>query len=339
MPFAADFREDLEGLLARAWEVRPKLVYVANPDNPMGTCHPAADVGAFLEALPGDTTFLYDEAYHEFAPPEAVLPLEVRDPRLIRLRTFSKAYGLAGARIGYCVADGVAAKADRIRQHFGLNVVAQAGALAALRDDAHLSKVVREVAAGREEYYRVAAAHGLPCVESATNFGEDTRRGARARARRLTPTGAPPFQIQQQWPSTWARRRGRPGRWRLWRGWACSSAGRRPRASTRTSGSRWAARPSGRRSPRRCPGPSQASDGGPRLCVFVLRGGVFLVARRVEGRVRVPVRGAAAAHPSMHPPRPRRRRTFHTLTEWKSPNQAEVARFLSITNPSHTSSV
>ena len=188
VPFAADFREDLEGLLARAWEVRPKLVYVANPDNPMGTCHPAADVGAFLEALPGDTTFLYDEAYHEFAPPEAVLPLEVRDPRLIRLRTFSKAYGLAGARIGYCVADGVAAKADRIRQHFGLNVVAQAGALAALRDDAHLSKVVREVAAGREEYYRVAAAHGLPCVESATNFGEDTRRGARARARRLTPT-------------------------------------------------------------------------------------------------------------------------------------------------------
>ena len=51
MPFAADFREDLEGLLARAWEVRPKLVYVATPDNPMGTCHPAADVGA-PEAAP-----------------------------------------------------------------------------------------------------------------------------------------------------------------------------------------------------------------------------------------------------------------------------------------------
>ena len=182
VPFAADFREDLEGLLARAWEVRPKLVYVSNPDNPMGTCHPAADVEAFLEALPGDTTFLYDEAYHEFAPPEAVLPLEVRDPRLIRLRTFSKAYGLAGARIGYCVADGVAAKMDKIRQHFGLNVVAQAGALAALRDDAHLRKVVREVAAGREEYYWVAAAHGQPCVESATNFGEGAQ-AAEARGR------------------------------------------------------------------------------------------------------------------------------------------------------------
>ena len=104
-------------------------------------------------------------------PPESLLPLDTADPRIIRMRTFSKAYGMAGARIGYAIATPeMIATFDKIRLHFGVNLVAQAGALASLADTDYLASVTAAVATGRDEYAALAAELGLTALPSATNF-------------------------------------------------------------------------------------------------------------------------------------------------------------------------
>lgn len=147
-----------------------KLVYVANPDNPSGGFVERPALAALRAALPDDVLLFLDEAYADFVPREQ-LPEDVIDPRTIRTRTFSKAYGMAGARIGYalCSAETVTTF-QKLRLHFGVNRTAQIGALAALGDDAFLRGVVAEVERGREEYHALAARHGLPSLPSATNF-------------------------------------------------------------------------------------------------------------------------------------------------------------------------
>ncbi|MEO0821037.1 MAG: pyridoxal phosphate-dependent aminotransferase [Pseudomonadota bacterium] len=169
VPYRGD-AEDPEALAAAARTQGARLVYLANPDNPMGSFHGAARIAALLEALPEGCLLCLDEAYGEFAP-EALLPLDPEDRRVIRFRTFSKAYGLAGLRVGYAIAHpDTAAAFDRVRNHFGVNRMAQAGALAALGDGAHLASVRAAVAASREEIGRIAAANGLTALPSATNF-------------------------------------------------------------------------------------------------------------------------------------------------------------------------
>lgn len=167
VPYRSDFRNDLEGLAALAHEVRPHLVYLANPDNPTGTWYSPAELAAFRAALPEDAVLVLDEAYVDFAPQSTDGTAIGFDPRVIRLRTFSKAHGLAGLRIGYMLAHkDIVAAFDKIRHHFGVNRVAQAGALASLSDAEFLRSVVSAVSAGRSDYTRL----GLPCVPSATNF-------------------------------------------------------------------------------------------------------------------------------------------------------------------------
>ena len=166
-----DDRIDLEALLDAVRRVDAPLVYLANPDNPMGTWHDAAQVRAFIDALPETTLLVLDEAYIEFAPASAVFPIGADDPRVIRMRTFSKAHGMAGARIGYAIAPSrTIAGLGRIRNHFGVNRIAQAGALASLEDPAFIASVVAEVARGRDEYHALARRLGLASVASATNF-------------------------------------------------------------------------------------------------------------------------------------------------------------------------
>jgi histidinol-phosphate aminotransferase len=170
MPYRND-QNDLQALAEAVARVSARLVYLANPDNPSGTCHSAADILAFLERLPVDCLLLLDEAYSDFAPAEAIPAMDANDPRVLRLRTFSKAYGMAGARIGYAVGDTQTISAfDKIRLHFGVNLLAQAGALAALEDTDYLQQVVAEVEKGRQEYAELARSLGLLSIPSVANF-------------------------------------------------------------------------------------------------------------------------------------------------------------------------
>jgi len=166
-----DDREDPDALIAAARETGAKLVYIANPDNPMGTWHGAERIAAMIEALPEGTLMVLDEAYIEFAPTGTAPEIDPDDPRVIRMRTFSKAHGLAGARMGYAVgAPGLIAAFDKVRNHFGLSRVSQAGALAALDDAGWLSEVRAKVSVARGRIAEIAAANGLKALPSATNF-------------------------------------------------------------------------------------------------------------------------------------------------------------------------
>ncbi|MHA7876864.1 pyridoxal phosphate-dependent aminotransferase [Roseivivax sp.] len=171
VPFAADEREDLPALLDRARETGAKLVYFANPDNPMGSWWSGEEVAAQLDRIPEGTLLLLDEAYVEFGPAGTAPAIDPDDPRVIRMRTFSKAHGLAGLRVGYaCGAPGLIRAFDKVRDHFGMNRPAQVAALASLNDRVWLEEVRAGVAKAKERIAKIAAANGLTALPSATNF-------------------------------------------------------------------------------------------------------------------------------------------------------------------------
>lgn len=170
VPYADD-HEDPGALLTKAREVGAKLVYLSNPDNPMGTWHSGAALATALDALPDDCLMVLDEAYVECAPRGTALAVPIDDPRVIRMRTFSKAYGMAGARVGYAMgAASLIRSFDKIRNHFGMNRVAQIGALAALHDQSWLQKTTRDIDAARARIDQIATQSGLTTLPSATNF-------------------------------------------------------------------------------------------------------------------------------------------------------------------------
>ena len=179
-----DDRIDLDALLDGVRRTGAPLVYLANPDNPMGTWHAADAVASFIAELPEDCVLVLDEAYVEFGPDNIDLPVTPSDPRVIRMRTFSKAHGMAGARIGYAVAHvDIIQALNKIRHHFGINRVAQAGALASLSDTQFMRDVLKAVDAGRADYARLAEELGLRAIPSATNFVALDMGGDCARAR------------------------------------------------------------------------------------------------------------------------------------------------------------
>ncbi|WP_298857773.1 pyridoxal phosphate-dependent aminotransferase [uncultured Sulfitobacter sp.] len=170
VPYVND-HEDPISLFAKAAEVDAKLVYLANPDNPMGSHHRGADIVKAMKALPTGTLLVLDEAYVECAPEGTALPLPADDPRVIRMRTFSKAYGLAGARVGYAIGHPDLIEAfHKVRNHFGMNRAAQAGALAALKDHGYLAEVQQQIAGARDRITQIALQNGLMPLPSATNF-------------------------------------------------------------------------------------------------------------------------------------------------------------------------
>jgi histidinol-phosphate aminotransferase len=166
-----DDREDPQSLLDLARREGARLIYLSNPDNPMGSWWGAADVEAMIAALPGATLLLLDEAYGEFAPPATLPPLDVTNPQVLRFRTFSKAYGMAGLRVGYAIGHASIISAfDKVRNHFGVTRIGQQAAIAALGDDAHLRNVLDKTAAAKAEIAAIATRHGLQPLPSATNF-------------------------------------------------------------------------------------------------------------------------------------------------------------------------
>ncbi len=169
-PFVNDM-EDPDSLIDLARKENAALIYIANPDNPMGSWHSAETMQAMIEAVPEGALLCLDEAYIEFAPNGTAPAIDVTDRRVIRFRTFSKAYGMAGARVGYAIAhEDLATAFNKVRNHFGVNRIAQAGALAALADQDYLREVKAKVAASRDLIGAIAVENGLQALPSATNF-------------------------------------------------------------------------------------------------------------------------------------------------------------------------
>lgn len=165
------WHEDPQALLDLGRATGSRLIYLANPDNPMGSHHPATVVADLIANLPDGTLLVLDEAYVDLAPEGTAATVAPDDPRVIRFRTFSKAYGMAGARVGYALAEpGLAAAFDRVRNHFGVGRIVQAGALAALADHDHLTRVRAQTLTARAQLSAIAAACGLTPLPSATNF-------------------------------------------------------------------------------------------------------------------------------------------------------------------------
>lgn len=150
-----------------------KLVFIANPDNPTGTYVTKKEFSAFLRDLPSDVIVFMDEAYYEFVEAgdyPQTLP-QVRDRSLIVTRTFSKAYGLAGLRVGYGIAQPpMIAAMEAVREPFNVNSLAQVAATAALEDTQFLSRTLRTIREGRRYLTSELDALHVRHVPSATNF-------------------------------------------------------------------------------------------------------------------------------------------------------------------------
>ena len=182
VPLAAGDRHDLEAM-ADAITERTRLVLVCTPNNPTGTTVTDAELELFLERVPRDVVVVIDEAYLEFvtAPdaPDAVAVHRSR-PNVVVLRTFSKAYGLAGLRVGYAVAhEPVALALRQAAIPFGVNSLAQVAAVASLTASDELEVRVKELVAERERVLAALAEQGWELSDSQANFvwfglGDDT---------------------------------------------------------------------------------------------------------------------------------------------------------------------
>ena len=170
---AKDYGHDLDAMLA-AITPNTRVVFVANPNNPTGTCARREDLARFVAAVPDNVVLALDEAYIEFLDEPLDLLPEIRagrKPNLLLMRTFSKIYGLAGLRLGYGIGHpDLIAELEKIRQPFNINAIAQAGALAALDDTAHADKTRRNNSRGLKFYARAFRKLGLEFIPSSANF-------------------------------------------------------------------------------------------------------------------------------------------------------------------------
>lgn len=184
---ASDYGHDLDAM-ADAIDADTRLVFIANPNNPTGTFIPAPAIEAFLDRVPSNVVVVLDEAYNEYLAAELQFESSqwVRTyPNLVVSRTFSKAYGLAGLRVGFAIAQpALTDLMNRIRQPFNVNSLAQAAACAALTDRAFLEQGARNNVAGYRQFTAAFEELGLEYVPSYGNFvlvrvGDDDDAGAR----------------------------------------------------------------------------------------------------------------------------------------------------------------
>ncbi|SFB03146.1 histidinol-phosphate aminotransferase [Collimonas sp. OK607] len=184
---AKDYGHDLEAMAAAITD-DTKLIFIANPNNPTGSFIPAAELEAFLARVPANIVVVLDEAYNEYLLPELQydsIAWVRKYPNLLVSRTMSKAYGLAGLRIGFGIAQPVITDLlNRIRQPFNVNSLAQAAAVAALSDTAFLQRSAQLNRDGYKELTQTFDELGLEYVPSFGNFvmvkvGEDEAAGAR----------------------------------------------------------------------------------------------------------------------------------------------------------------
>ncbi|MGA9664853.1 MAG: histidinol-phosphate transaminase [Gallionella sp.] len=190
---ARDFGHDLDAMRKAAVEQHAKLVFIANPNNPTGTFLTADALHQFLRALPPQILVMLDEAYNEYLPEDcrydSVAWLK-EFPNLIVSRTFSKAYGLAGLRVGYAFAHAqVADMMNRVRQPFNVNSLAQAAAVAALQDTDFVKQTFDLNLRGMKMMVDGLTRMGLAHIPSYGNFVSFKVRDAARIYRRLLELG------------------------------------------------------------------------------------------------------------------------------------------------------
>jgi histidinol-phosphate aminotransferase len=174
IPLDSEFRHDLPAM-ARAISDKTRLVFVANPNNPTGTIVRRKELDPFVKDLPTHVTLVLDEAYYEFAADEPDYPSSLdyiaQGYNVIGLRTFSKAYGLAGIRVGYGFAqEPVVDAINRAREPFDVNSLAQVAAIAALEDEEHVTNTVSNNREGLRLLADAFASVGAKPMESYANF-------------------------------------------------------------------------------------------------------------------------------------------------------------------------
>lgn len=171
VPNKPDWTHDLNGFLDAVTD-RTRIIFITNPTNPVGTVVTQQEIDEFMDKVPEHVLVCFDEAYREFSdnPPDTLK--FVREGRnVIVLRTFSKAYGLAGLRVGYGVApEHVTGMLHKARAPFNLHVLAQEAALAALADAEHVRRTVENNAAGMRFYEDAFREMGLEWIPSQGNF-------------------------------------------------------------------------------------------------------------------------------------------------------------------------
>ena len=170
---AKDWGHDLQSML-EAINKDTKIVFIANPNNPTGTFIKKNEMIRFLEKVPSQVIVLLDQAYFDYSNYESedVSFSLVEDfPNLVISRTFSKAYGLAGLRVGYSVSSSyIADYLNRVRQPFNVNSLALAAAESALKDDEHLERCLRINKDEKERLYKFFISNGYDYIESFANF-------------------------------------------------------------------------------------------------------------------------------------------------------------------------
>ena len=169
-----DLRFDLEALAAAITD-RTRLIFLCNPNNPTGTIVTAGEVAEFMRRVPETAIVVFDEAYHEFVDspdyPEGLAYVKEGRRNVVVLRTFSKAYGIAGIRLGYGIAHpDLLAPLRAATESFPVNRLAQVAGLAALEDDEFMARTAAMNAAGRAQLYREFDRLGLAYAPSHTNF-------------------------------------------------------------------------------------------------------------------------------------------------------------------------
>ena len=174
VPATQGFGHDLPAMLQAAVQHKAKMIFIANPNNPSGTFLGAAELLEFLRSVPSHILVVLDEAYNEYLPQNLRYDSVgwLREfPNLIISRTFSKAYGLAGLRVGYALAsESVADMLNRVRQPFNVNSVAQAAAVAALQDESFVKQTCELNRAGMEQITQGLTRLGLEYIPSYGNF-------------------------------------------------------------------------------------------------------------------------------------------------------------------------
>lgn len=172
VPLTTDYRFDVNAM-SKAITEKTKCIYIANPNNPTGTYITKSEFDLLMKSVPDHVLVILDEAYFEFAKDHHDYPdsMEYRYDNVITLRTFSKAYGLSGIRVGYGFGhEDLIANLTKVKLPFEPNLIAQLGAVGALKDQPHLDRTLKINSEGMKKLHKYLSEKGLKPISSITNF-------------------------------------------------------------------------------------------------------------------------------------------------------------------------